>query len=453
MQRTIMGVAGVSACTVHLDTGAVRVTGAGVDASSVIAAVTAEGYSCKVLESSLDFHVGGMTCSKCQGHVQRTIMGVAGVSACTVHLDTGAVRVTGAGVDASSVIAAVTAEGYSCCPLAPSADIDDDASNLRLLVIEVDSVSDSKSLVDASRALSQLPSVVSCIAVPSSSRIEIKGDSCLDGTTVTRELRRLGHQATIISFSPFSHLRIQIGPEVADATRVRIKTMISSFRGVSSVAIDDAGHLVVHGAVEPARIMLLLEDEGMSAQPAHENEHVLVNFDGEDCDDLSPFAQRLLTQSSTNEVATASSDRSTLTLVVQGMTCGACVAHVTSALSSVAGADNVSVNLITGSAHIRNWSGSSSDLIAALESKGYGAHVVSTKEPVDFTKQADAHFGQWLKIFYCAAFVAAIQSLFTPQSHLRMSMMSGDTMSAKAKSRLALINLLMHSWNSLFGQF
>ena len=76
VHRTIMGVAGVSACTVHLDTGAVRVTGAGVDATAVIAAVTAESYTCKVMESAIDFQVGGMTCSRCQGHVHRTIMGV-----------------------------------------------------------------------------------------------------------------------------------------------------------------------------------------------------------------------------------------------------------------------------------------------------------------------------------------------------------------------------------------
>jgi copper chaperone CopZ len=241
-------------------------------------------------------------------------------------------------------------------------------------------------------------------------------------------------KSSIVSFSPFSHLHIQIGPEVSDSNRDRIKTIISSFRGVASVVIDGAGHLVVHGAVEPARIMLLLEDEGMSAQPTHGNENVVVNFDGEECDDLSPYAQRLLAQSSHDEEI-ATSSHPTLTLVVQGMTCGACVSHVTSALSSVAGTENVSVNFITGSAHIRNWNGSNSDLITALEAKGYGGHVVSAKEPVDFTRQADDQFGQWLKIFYCAAFVVVIQSLFTPQSHLRMSIMSDDAMSASAKSR------------------
>jgi copper chaperone CopZ len=58
------------------------------------------------MDSDKTFHVGGMTCSSCQGHVHRTIMSVAGVSACTVHLDTGVVRVTGSDVDAAAVIAA-----------------------------------------------------------------------------------------------------------------------------------------------------------------------------------------------------------------------------------------------------------------------------------------------------------------------------------------------------------
>ena len=385
------------------------------------------------MDSTSTFHVGGMTCSSCQGHVHRTIMGVAGVSACTVHLDSGVVRVTGSCIDASAVIAAVTAENYSCI-LAPSIDVDDDASSLRLLVIQVDSTLDSKGWSSTSRAISQLPSVLSCIAVPQSSRIEIKGDSCLDGTHVTRELRRVGLQSTIVSFSPFSHLHIQIGPEVSDATRSRIEKIISSCNGVTGVAIDEAGHLVVHDAVEPARIMLLLEDEGMSAQPAHSNEQVVVNFDVEGCDDVSPYAQRLLAESSANDDLSACNDGSSLTLVVQGMTCGACVAHVTSSLSKVAGADNVSVNLITGSAHIRNWNGPSSDLIAAIESKGYAGHVVSAKEPINFTKQADQHLRQWLRIFCCSAFIFTLQSLFTQQSHLRMSIMSEAAISAKEKS-------------------
>ena len=393
--------------------------------------LTTEQMSAEAPEA-FAFHVGGMTCSSCQGHVHRTIMGIAGVSACTVHLDTGVARVTGCGVDAAAVIAAVTAENYTCT-LAPSVDIDEDSSTLRLLVVQIDSKLDSKGWSSASRAVSQLPSVISCIAVPSSFRIEIKGDSCLDGTHVTRELRRLGLQAIIVASSPFSHLQIQIGPDVSDATRTRIQKSISSFSGVTSATIDEAGHLVVLGAVEPARIMLLLEDEGMSAEPVQTSEQVVVDFDSEGCDDLSPYAKRLLAESSADEDSATPSDGSSLTLVVQGMTCGACVAHVTSALSKVAGTANVSVNLITGSAHIRNWNGPSSDLIAALESKGYGGHVVTAKEPVNFTEQADRHLRRWFGIFCCAALVAAVQSMFTPQSHLRMSMVSDSAMSAKSR--------------------
>ncbi len=445
MHRTVMGVAGVSACSVHLDTGVVCVTGSGIDAAAVIAAVTAENYSCSLvlkdtkqhmssptLNSSIDFHVGGMTCSSCQSHVHRTVMGVAGVSACSVHLDTGVVCVTGSGIDAAAVIAAVTAENYSC-KLASLVDTGGDASALRLLVIQLDAHLDSKGWSFASRVISQLPSVLSCITVPSSSRIEIKGDSCLDGTQITRELRRHGLQSTIVAFSPFSHLFIEIGRLVSDDIRFRIHKLILSCDGVTSVTISDAGHLVVHGAVEPARIMLLLEDEGISTQATHANEQVVVNFDGEDCDEASSFAQRFLAESSTNDDISAYNDGSSLTLVVHGMTCGACVAHVTSALSKVTGKENVSVNLITGSAHIRNWNGDSRHLIAALESSGYGGHEVSAKEPINFTKQSDLQLRRWLRIFYSAAFITVLQSLFTPQSHLSMSMMSEATMTAKSR--------------------
>ncbi|HEY9856874.1 MAG TPA: heavy metal-associated domain-containing protein [Stenomitos sp.] len=63
-----------------------------------------------------------------------------------------------------------------------------------------------------------------------------------------------------------------------------------------------------------------------------------------------------------------------VTLSVTGMTCQNCVKHVTHALQGVPGAEQVSVDLASGTAQV----GGSPDvqaLIAAVEEEGYEATV------------------------------------------------------------------------------
>ncbi|MCY1445611.1 copper ion binding protein [compost metagenome] len=67
---------------------------------------------------------------------------------------------------------------------------------------------------------------------------------------------------------------------------------------------------------------------------------------------------------------------STIELNVQDMTCGACVKHVTQALSPLPGVDTVEVDLQAGRVRV---SGSPDDaaLIAALDDAGYPAQLAS----------------------------------------------------------------------------
>jgi len=67
-------------------------------------------------------------------------------------------------------------------------------------------------------------------------------------------------------------------------------------------------------------------------------------------------------------------------LQVQGMTCGACVRHVTNALSTVAGVDAVEVDLQSGQVRV-DGNAEHAALIAALDEAGYPAQLASQTTP------------------------------------------------------------------------
>ena len=66
--------------------------------------------------------------------------------------------------------------------------------------------------------------------------------------------------------------------------------------------------------------------------------------------------------------------QNTISIAVQGMTCGSCVARVKSALEGVAGVEAVDVALRPGSARVTAAAGVQEDhLIAAVGAAGYRA--------------------------------------------------------------------------------
>jgi copper chaperone CopZ len=71
---------------------------------------------------------------------------------------------------------------------------------------------------------------------------------------------------------------------------------------------------------------------------------------------------------------------STIDLQVQGMTCGACVRHVTQALAPITGVDAVDVDLNSGQVRVEgNPDGAA--LLAALDEAGYPAQLASQASP------------------------------------------------------------------------
>ena len=71
---------------------------------------------------------------------------------------------------------------------------------------------------------------------------------------------------------------------------------------------------------------------------------------------------------------------STIELNVQGMSCGACVKHVTQALQPLAGVTAVEVDLQAGRVKV-DGSADAAALIAALDEAGYPAQAASTPAP------------------------------------------------------------------------
>jgi copper chaperone len=63
----------------------------------------------------------------------------------------------------------------------------------------------------------------------------------------------------------------------------------------------------------------------------------------------------------------------TTELKVEGMSCGACVGHVTRALQSVDDVERALVDLETGKATVEHSGADISQLVAAVEEEGYTA--------------------------------------------------------------------------------
>ncbi len=85
---------------------------------------------------------------------------------------------------------------------------------------------------------------------------------------------------------------------------------------------------------------------------------------------------------------------SVLDLEVEGMTCASCVRRVETALSKVPGVSQASVNLATRRAHV-TLAAEGADpraLVAAVEKRGYQAHVLSRENPAPATDDAGEDF-------------------------------------------------------------
>ena len=111
VERALKAVPGVTEATVNLGTEQADVDFAnGVDVGTLTRAVEDAGYG--VTCSEITLSVTGMTCAACVGHVERALRGVPGVLDASVNLGTEMAKVTGVGVEAGDLVAAVEGAGY-----------------------------------------------------------------------------------------------------------------------------------------------------------------------------------------------------------------------------------------------------------------------------------------------------------------------------------------------------
>ena len=68
------------------------------------------------MSEQLTYRVDGMNCNHCVVAVSGEVGQVAGVTDVDVDLDTKLVRVSGAGLDAAAVVAAIDEAGYDAVP-------------------------------------------------------------------------------------------------------------------------------------------------------------------------------------------------------------------------------------------------------------------------------------------------------------------------------------------------
>ena len=82
----------------------------------------------------------------------------------------------------------------------------------------------------------------------------------------------------------------------------------------------------------------------------------------------------------------------TTTLAIAGMSCGACVRHVTKALDGMTGVVHVDVDLRTNQASVEHLPSfvDQASLIAAVRDAGYAARVVETVDDTDPTQAGRA---------------------------------------------------------------
>lgn len=71
---------------------------------------------------------------------------------------------------------------------------------------------------------------------------------------------------------------------------------------------------------------------------------------------------------------------STIELKITGMSCGACVAHVTKALENVPGVRSAHVDLASQTARVEGEALDSAALVGAVEEEGYGAAQKTTSD-------------------------------------------------------------------------
>ncbi|TBU79860.1 copper-transporting ATPase [Pseudomonas daroniae] len=130
VERALRSVAQVSAASVNLASERARVEAPAEQLPALVAAVEKAGY--EIPRETLDLAIEGMTCASCVGRVERALSKQPGVLSASVNLATEQAQVqVVAGMDTQTLLAAVSAAGYSASPV-DIQQTDNDAADRRL---------------------------------------------------------------------------------------------------------------------------------------------------------------------------------------------------------------------------------------------------------------------------------------------------------------------------------
>ena len=122
VEKALTAVPGVTSASINLATDTARVASSqNVALATLQAAVDKAGYA--VAQREIDLNIADMTCASCVGRVEKALLKVPGVLAASVNLATESARVTVSGVEASTLVAAVTAAGYQASVPAPAGGV------------------------------------------------------------------------------------------------------------------------------------------------------------------------------------------------------------------------------------------------------------------------------------------------------------------------------------------
>lgn len=130
VERALRSVAQVSTASVNLASERARVEAPAEQLPALMAAVEKAGY--EIPRETLDLAIEGMTCASCVGRVERALSKQPGVLSASVNLATEQAHVqVVAGMDTQTLLAAVSAAGYSASPV-DIQQTDNDTADRRL---------------------------------------------------------------------------------------------------------------------------------------------------------------------------------------------------------------------------------------------------------------------------------------------------------------------------------
>lgn len=224
--------------------------------------------------------VTGMTCTGCQGSVEKAIRGVRSVRTVEVSLVTGRVRVQFDGGREQEVlraiVAAVDESGFEVESSEVVGDVAGDNAMVEITAqVEGVECAGNKAVSLIETVLRSLRGVRSVHFVPDANEVQVSGDNAeLEAGDVIAALERAGFSARITAVDmqnsfPTQELKINVGGMTCSACQGSVERILASLEGVQSAAVSliegKAKVRYLTHVTGPREILGAVEDAGFDA--------------------------------------------------------------------------------------------------------------------------------------------------------------------------------------------